>query len=261
MADQQPVSNQPAPTSPAQGLTRVSERASTFLQPDGTEVFIDEDEGYEVPTPIVDGGDEDDTEPLQKEDEDLIDLPSLEDDVPEEPDLELPEKDEEVVLDEKFAKYFEKATGMPMEDFGATLHEIKSVVKELGVDGLKNGIAFIKASQQAQQIESVRAEVDKLWGVSREESLKRLEEIKPYFDRMSKEKQKLYDTPEGADLIWRSIQSKSPSTKTQASKSGKNPAGRRYVYTQTQIDAMSKEEYAANADKITKAYQQGLVQE
>jgi hypothetical protein len=150
----------------------VAERASTFLQPDGTEVFIDEDEGYEVPTPIVDGGDEDDTEPLQKEDEDLIDLPSLEDDVPEEPDLELPDKDEEVVLDEKFAKYFEKATGMPMEDFGATLHEIKSVVKELGVDGLKNGIAFIKASQQAQQIESVRAEVDKLWGVSREESTK-----------------------------------------------------------------------------------------
>lgn len=242
-------------------MVRVSERASTFLQPDGTEIFIDEDEGYEVPTPIVDGGEEDDTEPLQKQDEDLIDLPSLEDDVPEEPDLELPEKTEEVVLDEKFAKYFEKTTGMPMEEFGATLHEIKTVVKELGVDGLKNGIAFIKASQQAQQIEAVRSEVDKLWGVPREETLKRLEQIKPYFDRMPKEKQKLYDTPEGADLIWRSIQAKSPSTKTQASKSGKNPAGRRYVYTQQQLDAMSKEEYAANADRITEAYNKGLVQE
>ncbi len=239
----------------------MSERASTFLNSEGVEVFIDEDE-YEVPEPIVESDDEDDTLPAEqkKEDEDLIDLPSLEDEPPIEPDLELPEKDEEMVLDEKFAKYFEKATGMPIKDFGETLFEIKSLVKEIGAEGLKSGIAFIKASQQAQQIEAVRSEVDKLWGVPREESLKRLEQIKPYFDRMSKEQQKLYDTPTGADLIWRSIQAKSPSTKTQTSKSGKNPSGRRYVFTQSQIEAMSKEEYAAKADKITEAYQKGLVE-
>jgi hypothetical protein len=240
----------------------VSERASTFLNNEGVEVFIDEDEdGYSVPEPTVesDGDDDGDTEPVENKDDDLLDLPSLEEELPEEePDLELP--DEEVVLDEKFAKYFEKATGMPIKDFGETLYEIKSLVKEVGAEGLKNGIAFIKASQQATQIEAVRSQVDKLWGVSRDESLKRLEQIKPYFDRMSKEKQKLYDTPEGADLIWRSIEAKSPSTKTQTSKSGKNPAGRRYVFTQAQIDAMSKDEYAKNAEKITEAYQKNLVE-
>lgn len=234
----------------------MAERASTFLNDKGEEVFIDEDEGYEVPEPVVESDDED-TEPAPEPD--LLELPSLDDPLPkEEPDLpDAP--DEEVKLDEKFAKYFEKATGMPMEDFGATLHEIRTVVKEIGADGLKNGIAFIKATQQAQQIEAVRSEVDKLWGVPREETLKRLEQIKPYFERMPKEKQKLYDTPEGADLIWRSIEAQS--TKTQTSKSGKNPAGRRYVFTQAQINAMGKEEYAANADKITQAYNKGLVQE
>lgn len=234
----------------------MAERASTFLNEDGKEVFIDEDEGYDVPEPVVES--DDDTEPAP-DSEDLLDLPSLDDPLPkEEPDLpDVPK--EEVELDEKFAKYFEKSTGMPMEEFGATLHEIRTIVKEIGAEGLKNGIAFIRASQEAQQIEAVRSEVDKLWGVSREETLKRLEQIKPYFDRMPKEKQRLYDTPEGADLIWRSIQSQT--TKTQTSKTGKNPAGRRYVYTQAQIDAMSKEEYAANADKITQAYNKGLVQE
>lgn len=239
----------------------MSERASTFLNSEGEEVFVDEDDdGYNVPEPIVESdGDDDDTLPAEKKDDDLIDLPSLDDEPEVEPELPDPEE-KPPELDAKFAAYFEKATGMPMEDFGATLHEIRTIVKEIGADGLKNGIQFIKASQQAQQIESVRSEVDKLWGVPREESLKRLEQIKPYFDRMSKEKQRLYDTPEGADLIWRSIEAKAPSTKTQTSKSGKNPAGRRYVYTQTQIEAMSKDEYAANADKITAAYQKGLVE-
>jgi hypothetical protein len=240
----------------------VAERASTFLNSDGVEVFIDEDDdGYNVPEPTVESDDDDDdTLPVEKKDDDLLDLPSLEDPLTkeEEDDLKLPE--EEVVLDEKFAKYFEKATGMPIKDFGETLHEIKALVKDVGAEGLKNGIAFIKASQQVQQIEAVRSEVDKLWGVPREETLKRLEKVKERWDRMPRAQQVLYDTPEGADLIWRSIEAKAPSTKTQTSKSGKNPAGRRYVYTQTQLDAMSKDEYAANADKITAAYQKGLVE-
>jgi hypothetical protein len=240
----------------------VAERASTFLNSEGVEVFVDEDgdDGYSVPEPTVESDDDDDdTPPTEKKDDDLIDLPSLDDEPEIEPELPDPEE-KPPELDAKFAAYFEKATGMPMEDFGATLHEIRTIVKEIGADGLKNGIQFIKASQQAQQIESVRSEVDKLWGVSREESLKRLEQIKPYFDRMSKERQRLYDTPEGADLIWRSIEAKATSTKTQTSKSGKNPAGRRYVFTQAQIDGMSKEEYAAKADKITEAYQKNLVE-
>ena len=240
----------------------MAERASTFLNSEGVEVFVDEDDdGYNVPEPIVESDDDDDTPPVEEnKDDDLIELPSLEDPLTkeEEDDLDLPE--EEVVLDEKFSKYFEKATGMPIKEFGETLHEIKTLVKDVGAEGLKNGIAFIKAAQQAQQIEEVRSQVDKIWGVDRAESLKRLEKVKERWDRMPKAQQILYDTPEGADLIWRSIQAKSPSTKTQTSKSGRNPAGRRYVFTQAQLDSMSKEEYAAKADKITEAYQKGLVE-
>lgn len=238
----------------------MADRASTFLNSEGKEVFIDEDDdGYSVPEPTVTSDDEDDDEP----EDDLIDLPSLDDPLTkeeEEDELDLPEEEKVNEPDAKFGKYFEEQTGMPMKEFGETLHEIRTIIKELGVGGLTNGVAFIKAAQQAQQIEEGRSEVDKIWGVSREETLKRLEKVKERWDRMSPKEQKLYDTPQGADIIWRSIEARSSSTKTQTSKSGKNPAGRRYAYTQAQIEAMSKEEYAAQADKITEAYRKNLVE-
>lgn len=142
---------------------------------------------------------------------------------------------------------------MPIEEFSRTLNEIKLVVAELGADGLKEGVAFIKASREAAAIEDARKQLDTFWGVDREETIRRYEAIKPYFQRLSPEKKKLYDTVEGADLLWRSVQAQGV-TKTQTTKNSKNAGNKRFMFTQAEIDAMSPEEYAQKAEAINKAY-------
>ena len=196
-----------------------------------------------------------------EDDTDLVELPNIEEPLVEEapPEEEVPP--EEVKLDEKFAAYFEKSTGMPMAEFGETMHEIKTVVREIGADGLKEGIAFIRAARLAQQIEEVRSEADKLWNVDRAETNKRLEVIKPYFDRLSKSDQKLYDNPKGADVLWRSVQRQTGGAKTKTSKGTTSPTGKRFLYSQSEIDAMPKAEYEKHADRITAAYNKNLVGE
>jgi hypothetical protein len=218
--------------------------ASTFLNEKGEEVFIDED-AIETEESV--------------DDDDIIELPSLDDEIPSEEEPTPPEDDKPLELDEKFAKYFEQQTGMPMTEFAETLKEIQVVVRELGAENLKEGIADIKNFRIARAIEEKRSEVDKMWGVDREETERRLREIKPYFDRLSPEDKKLYDNARGADVLWRSLQSST--TKTKTSKGSVNTNGRRIMFTQQQIDAMGADEYRTNADKITYAYTNGLVGE
>jgi hypothetical protein len=198
--------------------------------------------------------------PAPVEETDLIELPDIDGDEEETPEEETPpeEDDKPLTLDEKFTQYFEEQTGVPTKEFAEIARGINEVFKEVGgVDGLREGLLEIKNFRIARAIEEKRTELDKVWGVSREVTEERIAEIRPYFNKMSAADKKLYDNARGADVLWRSLQA--GGAKTKSTKSSPNTGGKRFLFTQAQLDAMSVEEYRANADKITHAYTHGLV--
>lgn len=212
------------------------------MDENGNEVYVDPD----APVPV---------------DEDLIELPDIDAETPEE---EAPPPEEEddkpLTLDDKFTNYFVEQTGVEVAEFAEIVKAVRDVFKEVGgADNLREGLAELKNVRIAQQIVAKQNELAELWGVDIKETQSRLAEIKPYFNKMSAADQKLYDNPKGADVLWRSLQA--GSTKTKSTKSSPNTGGKRFLFTQSQIDAMSIDEYHANSDKITYAYNNGLVGE
>lgn len=212
------------------------------MDENGNEVYVDPD----APVPV---------------DEDLVELPDIDAETPEE---EVPPPEEEddkpLTLDDKFTNYFVEQTGVEVAEFAEIVKAVRDVFKEVGgADNLREGLTELKNVRIAQQIVAKQNELAELWGVDIKETQSRLAEIKPYFNKMSAADQKLYDNPKGADVLWRSLQA--GSTKTKSAKNSPNTGGKRFLFTQSQIDAMSADEYRANADKITYAYTNGLVGE
>ena len=210
------------------------------MDENGNEVYVDPD----APTP---------------EDTDLIELPDIENEEEETPP---PEEEEEnnkpLTLDDKFTNYFVEQTGVEVKEFAEIVKAVRDVFKEVGgAENLREGLAELKNVRLAQQIVAKQDELSTLWGIDVKETQARLTEIKPYFNKMSASDKKLYDNPKGADVLWRSLQA--DSTKTKSAKSSPNSRGQRFLFSQSQIDAMSSDEYRANADKITYAYTNNLV--
>jgi hypothetical protein len=242
MDNQQQSPMEQSQQSPAPQLTPISDKAATLLDESGKEVWVNPD----APSPV--------------EETDLIELPDIDGDEEETPEEETPpeEDDKPLTLDEKFTNYFVEQTGMEVKEFTEIAKAIQDVFKEVGgADNLREGLAELKNVRIAQQIVAKQDELATLWGVDIKETQSRLAEIKPYFNKMSKADKALYDNPKGADVLWRSLQA--GSAKTKSTKSSPNTGGKRYLFTQSQIDAMSAGEYRANADKITHAYTHGLV--
>jgi hypothetical protein len=213
------------------------------LDKDGNEVWVNPN----APTPPV------------EEATDLIELPDIDGEVEEE-EAPLPEEEDDkpLTLDEKFTTYFEEQTGVPTKEFAEIAKAINEVFKEVGgAEGLREGLMELKNIRIAQQIVAKQDELATLWGVDVKEAQSRLAEIKPYFNKLSKADKALYDNPKGADVLWRSLQAEG--AKTKSTKSSPNTGGKRFLFTQSQLDAMSVDEYRANADKITHAYTHGLV--
>lgn len=194
-------------------------------------------------------------------DTDLIELPDIENEE-EAPLEETPPPEEEdnkpLTLDDKFTNYFVEQTGVEVKEFAEIVKAVRDVFKEVGgADNLREGLAELKNVRIAQQIVAKQDELSTLWGVDVKETQARLTEIKPYFNKMSASDKNLYDNPKGADVLWRSLQA--DSTKTKSTKSSPNSRGQRFLFSQSQIDAMSTDEYRASADKITYAYTNNLV--
>ena len=192
-------------------------------------------------------------------DEDLIELPDIDTETEEEEGkIQEEEDDKPLTLDEKFTNYFVEQTGVEVAEFTEIVKAVRDVFKEVGgAENLREGLSELKNVRIAQQIVAKQNELATLWGVDVKETQSRLTEIKPYFDKLPKADKTLYDNPKGADVLWRSLQA--GNTKTKSTKSSPNTGGKRFLFTQTQIDAMSVDEYRANADKITHAYTHGLV--
>lgn len=204
--------------------------------------------------------DPDAPQPEPEEDTDLIELPDLDAETPDEEEETPEEDDKPLTLDEKFTEYFTKQTGVEVQEFAEIVKAVRDVFKEVGgADNLREGLAELKNVRIAQQIIAQQDELAKMWDVDVNEVKSRLAEIKPYFEKLPKKDRPLYDNPKGADVLWRSIQANG--AKTKSTKSSPNSSGKRYLFTQQQIDAMSADEYRQNADKITYAYTNGLVGE
>lgn len=163
--------------------------------------------------------------------EEELDLPNLEEDIlPEEEGV--PEE-----YDERFVNVLETRFGLTPGD-------------------LKYGIEFIKNTIAAKKIDVATTELSSVWNVDNKETNRRIGEVAKYWSKMPAEKKELYDTVEGAQIIWATIaKKKSVST----SKNSVNPSGKKVSFTQSQLDGMTQEEYAENYDKIRYAYANNLI--
>jgi len=176
------------------------------------------------------------SEDEEVEEEESDDLPDLEqeDDLP-------PEEVNETKIDEKFRADIEKTFGLPLED-------------------LQMGIKYIKNLVASQQLDKSLSTLDKFWSTDRAETESRMTRVQAYWKRMPKEKQALYNSEEGAQIIWATLSKKDKAEgKTSIAKGSTNSKGRKIMFTTQQIEDMSSADYDKNIDRITYAYENNLV--
>lgn len=170
---------------------------------------------------------------------------------PEQPTtFEIPDDDNA----KRFKESFEKYLGFPLED-------LKTYSQQ-----------FQQQQEKLQQIEATNYHNNSVkslaqeWGVDFNQAEGRLNEIKDRFQQYNPEMQKRLDNLEGAKLIWsrleleRNQRSQIPQFQRSSSMSQVGKANE-FMFTESQLDTMSKEEYERNADRIFQAYAMGLVQQ
>lgn len=152
-----------------------------------------------------------------------------------------------------FKSAFEKYLGFPLEDlktYSQQYQQSQEAIKQL----------------QAQNYE--RSSVQSLaqeWGVDYTTAQSRLNSVKERFNQYDQNMQARLDNLEGAKLIWsrleleRNQKSQIPQFQRSSSMSNIGTAND-YMFTEKQLDSMSPDEYAQNADRIYQAYAMGLVQ-
>lgn len=154
----------------------------------------------------------------------------------------------------RFKESFEKYLGFPLED-------LKTYSEQ-----------FRQQQEKLQQIEAVNYHnssiqtLAKEWNVDFNQAEGRLNQIKERFQQYNPDMQKRLDNLEGAKLIWsrleleRSQRGQVPQFQRSSSMSQVGNANE-FMFTESQLDNMSKEEYERNADRIYQAYAMGLVQQ
>lgn len=170
---------------------------------------------------------------------------------PEQPaTFEIPDDDNA----KRFKESFEKYLGFPLED-------LKTYSQQ-----------FQQQQEKLQQIEANNYHNNSIktlaqeWNVDFNQAEGRLNEIKQRFQQYNPDMQKRLDNLEGAKLIWsrleleRSQRSQVPQFQRSSSMSQVGKANE-FMFTESQLDNMSKDEYERNADRIFQAYAMGLVQQ
>ena len=162
--------------------------------------------------------------------------------------FELPDDDNA----KAFKSAFEKYLGFPLEDlktYAQQYQQSQEAIKQL----------------QAQNYErnSVQALAQE-WGVDYTTAQSRLNSVKERFNQYDQNMQARLDNLEGAKLIWsrleleRNQKSQIPQFQRSSSMSNIGTANE-FMFTEKQLDSMSPDEYAQNADRIYQAYAMGLV--
>lgn len=154
----------------------------------------------------------------------------------------------------RFKESFEKYLGFPLED-------LKTYSEQ-----------FRQQQEKLQQIEAANYHnssiqtLAKEWNVDLNQAEGRLNAIKERFQQYNPDMQRRLDNLEGAKLIWsrleleRNQRGQVPQFQRSSSMSQVGTPNE-FLFTESQLDNMTKEEYERNADRIYQAYAMGLVQQ
>jgi len=136
-------------------------------------------------------------------------------------------------------------------------------------DEFNQRFSELQQFRQQQLIQQQQNELQKEWGNQFDE---RLNLVKEYFNNnLTPEQQSALDNADGAKLIWAKIQQEQsanqpnvPNYQQQASNQTpmqrvNNAATPNYMFTRSQIDSMSTQEYQKNIKDIEYAFVNGLV--
>lgn len=151
---------------------------------------------------------------------------------------------------EKFSQDFKEYLGFDIKDAMAAVQELQT---------LRNDIA----------IREQEASIKTSWAVDDTTYKARMNEVREYASAIQKKNPSMFeklDNPEGVKLIWAKLESeKRKGNKTQVpgiqTTGNKTPAGARsaFDFTASQLQKMSRDEYAKNARRIERAYVEGRV--
>lgn len=135
--------------------------------------------------------------------------------------------------------------------------------KYTGVD-FKQAVDMLSELQQTKQQQVVQQQVTNLqntWGVDSAETDRRLALIRQRFQKYPPQLQAQLDNEEGARLIWAKLQMESQTQVPQLDRASNRTAtaSSKWMYTQSQITGMDNDTYRKEADRISYAYQNGLV--
>ena len=151
-----------------------------------------------------------------------------------------------------FKTAFEKYLGFPLEDlktYAQQYQQSQEAIKQLQAQ-----------NYERNSVQSLAQE----WGVDYTTAQSRLNLVKERFNQYDQNMQARLDNLEGAKLIWsrleleRNQKSQIPQFQRSSSMSNIGTAND-YMFTEKQLDSMSSDEYAQNADRIYQAYAMGLV--
>lgn len=127
------------------------------------------------------------------------------------------------------------------------------------------GIEVDEAKALVNDLTSFRQEMALMrhWGVSPNEMNTRLTQVKEYFGTLPEDQRSEFDSVEGAIAIWEFLEKQTPNQTT----AKRRPRGtvnqpkpqQKRVYTEQEIQKMSREEYQRNYQEITRAYMENRV--
>lgn len=214
------------------------------------------DEKVETTSDVSDAVAEQPSDKVTKDKDNLPDLAEL--DLPEDLGVEPGEGFKEVAQlpdtpeAKKFAEDFQTYLGISVEDFRQAAQDYTKTIEYFNQ---------VKAEQYRKEaINTLSNE----WGVGVTEVSSRLEQVQERFNKYPQEMRDRLDSLEGAKLIWAKIEQETSAKnnrdipKLERSR-GVTSTAPKVMFTQREIDNMSREEYERNADRIYRAYQLGLV--
>jgi hypothetical protein len=139
------------------------------------------------------------------------------------------------------------------------------------ISELRDGIQTFKAMQQEivqyktqKAVETSMKQLQNEWGVDSGEFDSRMTRILDRFNKYPAELKAKLDNVEGAKLLWAKIEQEERAKGKEVPRfeRSSNPISQsigRPMFTWNEINAMSNEEYVANADRITYAAANGLI--
>ncbi len=153
----------------------------------------------------------------------------------------------------KFKQAFEKYLGFPLENLKTYSEQYAQAIGEL------------QRIRQDQYYQGAVNQLANSWGIDTATAEGRLDQIQKRFSQYSQEMQSRLDNVEGAKLIWARLESEQTQKQNNVPQFQRSRGGAptstndNWMFSESQLDNMSPEEYERNADKIYQAYQLRLV--